>query len=56
LASRFGNGAIEAIAREEFGVLVGLNKGAVTTTPLEEVVGKTKEISMEMVKLADLLD
>jgi len=56
LASRFGNGAIEAVAREEFGVLVGLNKGAVTTTPLEEVVGKTKEISMEMVKLADLLD
>lgn len=56
LASRFGNGAIEAIDRGEFGVLIGLNKGEVTTTPLEEVVGKTKQISMEMVNLARVLD
>jgi len=56
LASRFGNGAIEAIAREEFGVLIGLNKGAITTTPLEEIVGITKTISMEMVELAHTLD
>jgi len=56
LASRFGNGAIEAIARDEYGVLVGLNKGKITTTPLEEVVGKTKQISMEMVELARILD
>lgn len=56
LASRFGNGAIEAVDRGEFGVLVGLNKGAITTTPLEEVVGKTKEVSMEMVRLAQILD
>jgi len=56
LASRLGNGAIEAIDRGEFGVLVGLNKGKITTTPLEEVVGKTKEISQEMVKLAQILD
>jgi len=56
LASRFGNGAIEAIAREEYGVLVGLNKGKITTTALEEVVGKTKQISMEMVELARILD
>ena len=56
LASRFGNGAVEAIDRDEFGVLIGLNKSAITTTPLEEVVGKTKDISMEMVKLARALD
>jgi len=56
LASRFGNGAIEAIDRGEFGVLVGLNKGKITTTLLEDIVGKTKEISMEMVKLAQILD
>jgi 6-phosphofructokinase 1 len=56
LASRLGNGAINAIAREEFGVLIGLNKGSVTATPLEDVVGKTKEISMEMVTLARILD
>lgn len=56
LASRFGNGAVEAIAREEYGVLIGLNKGAITTTPLEEVVGKTKAVSMDMVTLARILD
>jgi len=56
LASRFGNGAIEAIDRGETGVLVGLNKGKITTTPLADIVGKTKEISMEMVKLAQILD
>ncbi len=56
LASRLGNGAIEAIDRGEFGVLVGLNKGSITTTPLEEVVANKKEISLEMVKLAQTLD
>jgi 6-phosphofructokinase 1 len=56
LASRFGNGAIEAIDRGEFGVLVGLNKGKVTTTPLKDIVGIQKEISLEMVELARLLD
>lgn len=56
LASRFGNGAIEALGRGEFGVLVGLNKGKITTTPLDEIVGKTKDISMEMVNLARILD
>jgi 6-phosphofructokinase 1 len=56
LASRLGNGAIEAIDREEYGVLVGLNKGKITTTPLEEVVANKKEIDMDMVKLARILD
>jgi len=56
LASRFGSGAIEAIDREEYGVLVGLNKGKITTTPLKDVVGVQKQISMEMVELARKLD
>lgn len=56
LASRFGNGAIETIDRGEFGVLVGLNKGKITTTPLEEIVNRTKEISMETFELARKLD
>ena len=56
LASRFGNGVVEAITREEYGVLVGLNNGAITTTPLEEIIGKTKTISTEMVELARVLD
>jgi 6-phosphofructokinase 1 len=56
LASRFGNGAIEAIDRGEFGVLVGLNKGKVTTTPLQDVVGQKKELNQEMIKLARKLE
>lgn len=56
LASRFGNGAIEAIDRGEFGVLVGLNKGRITTTPLMDIVGLTKQINQEMVELARKLD
>jgi 6-phosphofructokinase 1 len=56
LASRLGNGAIEAIDREEYGVLVGLNKGKITTTPLDVVVANKKEISMEMVRLSQILD
>jgi len=56
LASRLGNGAIEAIDRKEYGVLVGINKGIITTTPLEEVVTHKKEIPIEMMKLARILD
>ncbi len=56
LASRFGCGAIEAIDREEYGVLVGLKENMVQTTPLEEVVSNNKQISMDMVRLARILD
>jgi 6-phosphofructokinase 1 len=56
LASRFGNGAIEAIDRGEFGVLVGLNKGKITTTPLQDIVGQTKKLSQEMIELSRKLE
>ncbi len=56
LASRFGCGAIEAIDREEYGVLIGLKNNKTATTPLEEVVANKKQISMEMVKLSRILD
>ena len=56
LASRFGWGAIEAIDREEYGVLVGLKNNSIATTSLEEVVANKKHISMEMVKLSRILD
>ncbi|MCB2203012.1 6-phosphofructokinase [bacterium] len=56
LASRFGAGAVEAIEREEYGVLVGLKEGQIQTTPLDVVVSNKKQISMEMVRLARILD
>lgn len=56
LACKLGLGAVEAAERGEYGVLVGTLNGAVKTTPLEEVVGKTKGIDPEMVRLAAILD
>ena len=56
LASKLGDGAIEAIDRGEFGVLIGLNQSQVTAVPLEEVVSHKKEISMDLVRLARVLD
>jgi 6-phosphofructokinase 1 len=52
LATRFGAAATRCLERGETGVLVGLNKGQITTTPLKEVVGKKKEIDLSMIELA----
>ncbi|HPH96786.1 MAG TPA: 6-phosphofructokinase [Anaerolineaceae bacterium] len=56
LASRLGAGATEAIDRGEYGVLVGLVKSEIKTTPLSEVVVNKKTIDLKMVELARLLD
>ncbi len=56
LASRLGCGAVQAITRGEYGVLVGLNQNKVTTTPYEEIVGKTRELDEGLFELARLLD
>jgi len=56
LASRLGAGAVEAMARGETGVLVGLNRSEVTTVPLVEAVAKKKEIDLRLFELADILD
>jgi len=56
LASRLGAGAVDALARGEFGVLVGLIKNEVTTTPLDVVVKNKKELDPGMIDLARKLD
>jgi 6-phosphofructokinase 1 len=56
LASRLGAGATDALERGEFGVLVGWVNGEVKTTPLKEIVGKTKELDLRLFELARLLD
>ncbi|HEX7432606.1 MAG TPA: hypothetical protein VF326_03045, partial [Anaerolineaceae bacterium] len=43
-------------ARGEFGVLAGLHKNEITTTPLSEVVAHKKEIDVRLVELARILD
>jgi 6-phosphofructokinase 1 len=56
LASRLGAKAVNCIAKKEFGVLVGLVKGDVTTTPLEVVVKNKKKIDLNLFELARVLD
>ena len=56
LASKFGLGAVEAIEREEYGVLVGIKGNQVLTTPLEEIAGKTKQLDPAVIQLAKTLD
>ncbi len=56
LASRLGAGAVDCLERGEYGVLVGWVNGKVQTTPLEEVVGKVKQIDMSLFELARKLD
>ncbi len=55
LATRFGAAATACIGREEYGVLVGLNKGAIATTPLSEVVSNKKTLDENLLRLAKVL-
>jgi len=56
LGSKFGLGAIEAIDRGEFGVLVGIQNNQIVTTPFSEVIGKSKPLDEDLLKLARILD
>lgn len=55
LGTFLGNGAVEALARGEKGVLVGQIKGEVVTTPLAKVVGKKKPLDPKLFELAKVL-
>jgi 6-phosphofructokinase 1 len=55
LGTRMGAAAVECIARGEFGVLVGLNRGEITATPLVEVVSKKKQLDPKLLELAGIL-
>jgi len=56
LASRLGAAAVSEIQKGNFGVLVGLQKGKIVPTPLENAVTKKKELDPEMIRLAKILD
>ncbi len=55
LATRLGVGAVAALAAGEFGVLVGLQRGEITRTPLGDVAGRTKPLQTELLELARVL-
>jgi 6-phosphofructokinase 1 len=55
LATRLGIGAVEALARSEFGVLVGRINAQTVTTPLEEVAKHHKQLDLGLIELARTL-
>lgn len=55
LATRLGAGAIECLARDEHGVLVGLIRSEVVTTPLAKVVSGKKPLDLHLFDLAGIL-
>ncbi|HZS03511.1 MAG TPA: ATP-dependent 6-phosphofructokinase [Blastocatellia bacterium] len=55
LATRMGAAATGCLERGEFGVLVGLKKGEITTTPLSEVVATRKTLDLDLLDLGRVL-
>jgi len=56
LASRLGAGATDALHRGESGVLIGMIKGEIVSTPLDNVVSNKKPIDLGLFDLQKILD
>ena len=48
LATRFGGKAVELVRRGEFGTMVAYDPPDIIARPLEEVVGKTKTVPLDL--------
>jgi 6-phosphofructokinase 1 len=55
LATRFAAQAVEHLTRGEHGLLVGLLKGEIASTPLVEVVANKKSLDSRLLELARML-
>ncbi|MGH9880867.1 MAG: ATP-dependent 6-phosphofructokinase [Pyrinomonadaceae bacterium] len=55
LATRFGVAAVRQVERSEYGLLVGLIKGAVSTTPLMDVIANRKTLDLRLLEVARIL-
>ncbi len=55
LATRLGEGAVRALLRGERGVLTGIRGDHVVTTPLDEIVGRRKELDLGLFELARIM-
>jgi 6-phosphofructokinase 1 len=55
LATRLGAAAVDCLAQGRQGVLVGLSRGSIVTTPLAEVAGMTKGVDQGLLELARML-
>lgn len=56
LATRLGAAATECLAQGKTGVLVGLRKGEIASTPLAEVTGRKNHLHLELLELARILE
>lgn len=56
LATRLGVAATDYLAQGKHGVLIGLKKDRITTTPLADVVSKQKSLNMDLIGLAKVLN
>lgn len=55
LATRLGYAAVDCLAQKKTGILVGIEKGELITTPLEKVVASKKPIDPELMRIAKVL-
>jgi 6-phosphofructokinase 1 len=55
LATRFGAAAIEQISQGQQGMLIGLVRGEIATTPLVDVVANKKPLDLRLLELASTL-
>ncbi len=55
LATRLGAAAVDCLGRGEYGVLVGLLKGAIVSTALDDVAGKFRSPDLSLLDLVRIL-
>ena len=55
LATRFGLAAVEQLEQGNVGVLIGLLKGEIAATPLEEVISNEKKLDLKLFEAARIL-
>ena len=55
LAARLGVAAVEALAEDGHGMMVGIRGERIERVPLEEVVGKERQLDPRMYRLAEIL-
>lgn len=55
LATRFGVAAVRQLEKKEYEVLMGLHKGVVVATPLEDVISNKKTLDLQLLEVARIL-
>jgi 6-phosphofructokinase 1 len=55
LATRLGAAATEMLGRDEYGILLGWQRGEIVATPLSEVVANQKQLDLSLFELVNVL-